>query len=94
MISQDFLFYNEKQTAPKSMMVERTRALRYVDHCQLLALALSALQIPRRSRFVTATAPWRLHDQTDVFGLHQWTRWHEEMALEFVFTRVGSVTLS
>ena len=34
-IFQDFLFYNEKQTAPKSMMVERTRALRYVDHCQM-----------------------------------------------------------
>ncbi|KAI0001259.1 hypothetical protein BJV74DRAFT_897552 [Russula compacta] len=30
-VKQDFLFYHEKDTAPKSLMVERTRAIRYQE---------------------------------------------------------------
>lgn len=68
---------------------------RYVDHCQMLAVGPSALQISRRSRFATATTPpRRLHDQANVFGIHQWTRWHEEMAPESVFIATAPLPFS
>jgi hypothetical protein len=43
----DFLFYHEKDTAPKSLMVERTRAIRYAHRFQEDPVGASAMR-PRR----------------------------------------------
>ena len=42
-MNQDFLFYHEKDTAPKSLMVERTRAIRHVLFCDVDRALLNEL---------------------------------------------------
>ncbi|KAI0256348.1 Gti1/Pac2 family-domain-containing protein [Lactifluus subvellereus] len=62
----DFLFYHEKDTAPKSLMVERTRAIRYQED----PIGASAMR-PRRRGEHMIKQTYSVYVQT-VDGLKKW----------------------